>query len=136
MSIPPAPPVVPAPVGDAIRPLVLIVEDEAPIAEALAMIVEEAGYRVLVAPHGKAGLALALQQRPALILCDLMMPQMGGREFIAALHAAVESAAPPVILMTAADVRFAADAGAARVLKKPFDLGAVEDLLRLFLVTP
>lgn len=122
--------------GEANQPLVLIVEDEAPIADALRYVIADAGYRVLVAPHGHAGLASALRHRPALVLCDLMMPQMGGREFISALHAALDSAAPPVVLMTAADVRFAADAGAARILKKPFDIAAVEALLRLFLDTP
>lgn len=130
---PPAPPAEPATPGKDTRPLVLIVEDEQPIAEALAYIVEEAGYATLMAPHGKAGLVLALERRPALILSDLMMPQMGGRELIRQLHMVLNSAAPPVILMTAADVRFAQDAGAASVLEKPFEITAVEALLRRFL---
>ncbi len=119
--------------NDGRRPLVLIVEDEEPIAEALAYIVEDAGYRTMVAPHGKAGLALALQHRPALILSDLMMPQMSGPELIRALRAELNGDAPPVVLMTAADLRFAQDAGADSVLKKPFDIAAVEALLRQFL---
>jgi phosphoserine phosphatase RsbU/P len=135
MSTPHAPLAPPATPGEGTRPLVLIVEDEQPIAEALTYIVEDAGYTALAAPHGKAGLALALEHRPALILCDLMMPQMGGRELIRQLHAALDSAAPPVILMTAADIRFAQDAGAVAVLKKPFELTAVEALLRRFLGT-
>lgn len=114
-------------------PIVLIVEDEEPIAEALAYVVEEAGYKVLVAPQGRDGLAIALQHRPALILSDLMMPQMGGRELISALRAALDDDAPPVILMTAADVRFTSGAGAEGILKKPFDIEEVERLLRRFL---
>jgi len=136
MSTPPAPPArpaEPATSGEGIRPLVLIVEDEQPIAEALAYIIEEAGYTTLMAPHGRAGLALALEHQPALILSDLMMPQMGGRELIRQLHMALDSAAPPVVLMTAADVRFAQDAGAVDVLQKPFEITAVEVLLRRFL---
>ncbi len=136
MSTPPSPPTGsagPATPDTAGQPLVLIVEDEGPIAEALAYVVEDAGYRVLLAPHGKAGLALALQHRPALVFSDVMMPQMGGPEFLRALRAALGDSAPPVVLMTAADVRFAKDAGADSVLKKPFQLSAVEALLRRFL---
>lgn len=133
MSTPPALPTQPVAPGEGTRLLVLIVEDEQPIAEALIYLVEEAGYAALAAPHGRAGLALALEHRPALILSDLMMPLMGGRELIRQLHAALDGAAPPVVLMTAADVRFAQDVGAAAVLRKPFELSAVEALLRRFL---
>jgi CheY-like chemotaxis protein len=133
MNTPPSPPPEPATPGEDGQPLVLIVEDEQPIADALVYVVQDAGYRVLAAPHGKAGLALALEHRPALILSDLMMPQMGGRELIQALHAQLDGAAPPVVLMTAANVRFAKDAGAVGVLKKPFELTAVEALLQRFL---
>jgi DNA-binding response OmpR family regulator len=133
MSMPPSPPAGSATTGETGGPLVLIVEDEEPIAEALAYLAEDAGYRALVAPHGRAGLALALEHRPALIFSGLLMPQMSGRELIRQLHVALDSAAPPVVLMTAADVRFARDAGADTILKKPFELGAVEVLLRRFL---
>lgn len=134
MSMPPSIPAwLSAATIEVSRPLVLIVEDEAPIAEALAAIVEDAGYRAMMAPHGKAGLTLALQHHPALILSDLMMPQMSGPEFIRALRAALESSTPPIVIMTAADVRFARDAGADCVLKKPFGITTVEALLRRFL---
>lgn len=136
MSTPPSTPAGPATTsggGEVGKPIVLIVDDEAPIAEALAYIVEDAGYTAMAAPHGKAGLALALRYHPALIFSDLMMPQMGGREFIRALRAELGSSAPPVILMTAGDVRFAQDSGADGVLNKPFELAAVEPLLRHFL---
>ncbi len=134
MNTPPSRPAEPTAVTrEADRPLVLIVEDEEPIAAALAYIVEDAGYGAMVAPHGKAGLALALQHRPALILSDLMMPQMSGPEFIRALHAELNSSTPPIVLMTAADVHFARDAGADSVLEKPFEIATVEALLHQFL---
>lgn len=138
MTTPPlsTPPAEPVTTSEGVGKLVLIVEDEEPIAEALVYVVEDAGYKALVAPHGKAGLALALKHRPALIFSDLMMPQMGGRELIRALHAELNSGAPPVVLMTAADVRFAQDAGAVTVLRKPFQLATVEALLLRFLGAP
>lgn len=133
MSTPPSTPNEPA-IGDkTIRQIVLIVEDEAPIAEALSYFVEDAGYMAIVAADGKAGLELALRHRPALIITDLMMPQMGGLEFIHLLLGELGQGAPPIVLMTAADTRFAKDAGADIILKKPFDLTKVEALLSRFL---
>jgi DNA-binding response OmpR family regulator len=133
MSTPPTTTVGPETTGEAGRPLVLIVEDEEPIAETLVYVVEDAGYRAMVAPHGKAGLALALQHRPALIFSDLMMPHMSGPELIRSLRATLDSNTPPIILMTAAHVRYAQDAGADVVLKKPFDIADIEALLWRFL---
>ncbi|HEV2458192.1 MAG TPA: response regulator [Ktedonobacterales bacterium] len=141
MSTPPSTPAGPETTGETRRPLVLIVEDEEPIAETLVYIiaetlvyiVEDAGYRAMVAPHGKAGLALALQHRPALIFSDLMMPHVSGPELIRALHVTLDGNAPPVVLMTAAHVRFAQDAGADVVLMKPFDVADIEALLWRFL---
>src|SRR5262245_65910949 len=66
-------------------PVVLIAEDEEPIAEALAMIVEDAGYTPLLAAHGMEALELARTQRPALLITDLMMTFFDGARLIAAV---------------------------------------------------
>jgi DNA-binding response OmpR family regulator len=113
--------------------VVLIAEDEEPLARALAYIVEDAGYTPIVAYHGKAALKLALEHRPALIIADLMMPQMSGTELISTLHAAWNSAAPPIVLMTAAGRRYVEQSGADAVLPKPFEITEVEALLQRFL---
>ncbi len=116
--------------------LVLIVEDEAPIAEALADIVRDAGYTALVAGHGREGLALARLHHPALVITDLMMPYLDGVGLIAALRRlADEDGQPrvPVILMTAAGRGRARDVPADAVLNKPFDLTELEQLLHRFL---
>lgn len=116
--------------------VVLIAEDERPIAAVLATLVEEAGYTPLLAAHGRQALELARTQRPALIISDVMMPYLDGAELIAALRgdAAREGhAAVPVILVTAASLAYARAAGAAAVLAKPFDLTQVEALLHRFL---
>lgn len=119
--------------------LVLIAEDEAPIAEVLAMIVEEAGYVPLVAVHGRQALELARARHPALLITDLMMPQLSGAELIAALRADADADADgraiPVILTTAApmpsDRRVVVDA----YLRKPFNITEVEALLHQFLAS-
>lgn len=118
------------------RVTVLIVEDERPIAEAIALVVEEAGFTHLVAAHGREGLTLARAHRPALIITDMMMPQLDGAELIAALRADAErdhQSMPPVILMTAGGLDRARMAGADAVLRKPFDIAELEALLRRFL---
>lgn len=114
-------------------PVVLIVEDEEPIAQALAYIVDEAGYTPEIALHGKDALAHLDQWRPDLIITDLMMPQMGGRELIRAVHDRWDSASPPIVLMTAANPQQIAASGADALLLKPFEIEDVEGLLRRFL---
>ncbi|HWE62545.1 MAG TPA: response regulator [Chloroflexota bacterium] len=119
--------------------LVLIVDDEAPIAETLSFIVEDAGYAPLTAAHGAEALELVRRRWPALVFTDLMMPHLNGARLIAALRdeAASTGQPPPVtVLMTAAGPRQAAEAGADAVLLKPFDLQDVEALLQRYLGLP
>lgn len=119
-------------------PVVLVAEDEEPIAAALMLIIEDAGYTPLVAAHGKEALNLSRERRPALIITDLMMPYLDGAELISAIRAdAAEDnhAAPPIVLMTAAGLRRAQEAGADALLRKPFNIEEVEALLSRFLGT-
>ena len=121
--------------AERVTPVVLIAEDEEPIAEALAYVVQSAGYRAVVAVHGSAALELAHALRPDLIMTDLMMPQMGGEELIRALRQTWLGTVPPIVLMTAAGRRYAEAAGADAVLLKPFEIEEVEALLHRFLPT-
>lgn len=119
--------------------LVLIAEDEAPIAEALAMIVADAGFRAVLAPHGKRALELARERPPALVITDLMMPQMNGLELMHALRrdAAAGGHTPPVIVLTtAAPFPRAEWSVADAYLRKPFNIDEVEALLHRYLDLP
>lgn len=119
--------------------LVLIAEDEEPIAEALAMIVADAGYLAVLAPHGKRALELARERPPALVITDLMMPHMNGLELVHALRSDAEAAgrAPPVILLTtAAPFPRAEWSVADAYLRKPFNIDEVEALLHRYLDLP
>ena len=116
--------------------LVLIVEDEDPIALALAFIVEDSGYIARIAGHGKQALEIMQTDHPALIITDLMMPQMNGADLIAAIQADARRSgqtAPPIVLMSAAGKQFMAQAQADAMLPKPFDLSDVEAILTRFL---
>lgn len=119
--------------------LVLIAEDEMPIAEALAMIVADAGFRAVLAPHGKRALELARERPPALVITDLMMPQMDGLELVHALRsdAAASGHSPPVIVLTtAAPFPRAEWSVADAYLRKPFNIDDVEALLHRYLDLP
>jgi CheY-like chemotaxis protein len=113
--------------------LVLIVDDEKPIASIVALAVEELGYPVHVAAHGREALDLIQATWPALVITDLMMPMVNGADLIAALRAEeARHGHPrvPVILMTAAGLTAAHQAGADAVLAKPFDLAELEQLIQ------
>ena len=119
--------------------LVLIVDDDEPITDTLAYIVTEAGYHADVAQRGQQALALARVRWPALLITDLMMPQMTGAQLIVAIRAeaaALGLAAPPCVLSTAAGVRAVEAANADAVLLKPFTIEDVEALLHRFLPPP
>lgn len=118
---------------NASRKLILIAEDEAPIADAISMIVEDAGYTPLVADHGEHALALARLHHPALIITDLMMPRLDGIGLIEALQEDARHNGykiPPIILMTAAGMKRALEVGADAVVRKPFNVDDLEALIR------
>jgi CheY-like chemotaxis protein len=109
---------------------VLVVEDDPDVAELLALVLAGAGYDPVVAHEGREALEILREQRPQLILLDLMMPGMNGWEFRAAQRADPAVASIPVIVMTGGGNAAAqAEAmGASGCVTKPLDL---QELLRL-----
>lgn len=103
--------------------LILLVDDEPGLIAALAMLLEEEGYRVITAQHGGEALERLREQRPDLVITDYMMPYLNGLELSRRLRAEPEWRAIPILLMSAAlpgevDSREYADA----YLPKPTDL--------------
>ena len=124
---------------DAASVLILVVDDEVPIATMITAVVEDLGYQTRVAAHGRDALDLARASWPALVITDLMMPELNGAALIAALRAEATTQGygqVPVILMTAAGLEPARRAGADAVLSKPFDLDELERLITRFLLGP
>jgi len=111
--------------GDA-RGCVLVVDDDYDIRALITQILQLEGYRVLAAPDGRAALAKlrAADERPALILLDLMMPGMNGWQLQEELIKDPALAAIPVLVLSGDDdvVHKAGEIGAAGWLKKPLDL--------------
>jgi two-component system KDP operon response regulator KdpE len=111
-------------------PLVLIVEDELPIRRFLRASLAAEGYRVEEADTGEKALKVAARQAPELVLLDLGLPDLDGREVLRRLR---EWLSAPVIILSARDQErekvAALDAGADDYLTKPF--GTAELLARL-----
>ena len=104
---------------------VLVVEDEEPVQQLVADLLEDEGYHVLVAPDGAQGLALAREAAPDLVITDLMMPVLGGLELCGRLRADARTRGVPIIVMSAAGRATADAAGVKAFLAKPFDLDAL-----------
>ncbi len=82
----------------------LIIDDDPQVHQLLEEELEMAGYEVLCAQDGASGLELAAARRPAIIVLDLMMPQMNGFEVAATLRDAETTANIPIIVLTAKEL--------------------------------
>jgi len=80
------------------KPRVLVVDDEEAVRSSLRMIFEYEGYEVLLAANGPAGLKMAEQESPDLVILDIKMPQMDGLEVLKRLKA--EEPSPPVVILS------------------------------------
>ena len=102
---------------------ILLVDDERAITENLAPILERSGFTVLTAANGEEALRTVDTQQPHLVVSDVMMPVMDGREMLRQLRAADNWI--PVILLTkvgeSTERAMAIEEGADDYLNKPFD---------------
>lgn len=109
---------------------ILLIEDEPHMRRGMATALEMEGFHVHSAAHGMQGVAAARQERPDLIICDVMMPELDGYGVLEALRAKPQTAGIPFIFLTARgekpDVRHGMDLGADDYLTKPC---AIDDLL-------
>ncbi len=113
-------------------PVVLVVDDDPDILEALAEILEVEGFNIRRARNGQEALQRLEAPLPQLILLDLMMPVMDGWEFAQKLHQRAEGSDIPIIVLSA-DRNVgtkAKEIGAVGHLAKPFELNELLDLVR------
>ena len=103
---------------------ILICDDNELLVELLSFRLENKGYRVLIARDGAQAVELAEQHLPDAIILDTMMPVMDGQLVLRRLRGQSETAAIPVIMLTARkqqrDIVDAFDLGANDYLVKPF----------------
>ena len=103
---------------------ILVIEDEPEMRRNLATILRMEHFHPLSAENGRVGVELARKEKPDVILCDVMMPELDGYGVIAELRANPATAAIPFIFLTAKgekpDVRAGMNLGADDYLTKPF----------------
>lgn len=110
---------------------ILLIDDNADVRRVIIEVLELSNYKVLPAEDGKEGILLAREQKPDLIICDVMMPVLDGYAVIHSLQKFPETQNIPFIFLSAkaerADVRKGMDLGADDYITKP--LSSPEELL-------
>jgi two-component system KDP operon response regulator KdpE len=118
----------------AVRPAILVIDDEVQILRLLRITLEAAGYAVLDADTGKIGLEEAARCQPDAVILDLGLPDLGGLEVLRRLR---EWSKVPVLVLTVLaaerDKVAALDAGADDYLTKPFGTAELTARLRAIL---
>jgi CRP-like cAMP-binding protein len=117
---------------------VLVIDDNKDIRENTAEILDLAGYKTFTAENGKKGVEIALREKPSLIVCDIMMPELDGYGVLHLIRKNPETEHLPFIFLTAkserTDFRKGMDMGADDYITKPFEdlelLTAVEMRLK------
>ncbi|MCX6538728.1 MAG: response regulator [Acidobacteria bacterium] len=120
---------------------VLIIDDDADIRSIARLTLSRlGGMEVVEAASGAEGVRKAQNEKPDVILLDMMMPAMDGSETLAALRSQPATAMTPVILLTAmaigAEVERMTALGAAGVLIKPFDPRTLSEDVRALIKRP
>ena len=117
---------------------VLVIEDNPDVLEAVSRLLNSDGYATLTATDGRKGMEIAQKERPALILTDLMLPQMNGYEVCTMLKQDIRYQRIPVIIWSATkmeekDAQMAKECGADVFLLKTLDpkqlLQTIHDLI-------
>jgi two-component system KDP operon response regulator KdpE len=116
----------------ALKPTVLVIDDELQIRRLLRVCLEANGYRVLDAANGQEGISVAAQHRPDVVLLDLGLPDVDG---VAVLQRLREWSKVPVVVLSVRDREEdkikALDHGADDYVTKPFGTGELLARLRL-----
>ena len=114
---------------------VLVIDDEFGIAELFEAILEDEGYRVLLATNGRHGLEVLAAERADLVFLDYMMPVLDGASVLRAMAASPALRSLPVVMMSSMPEVTVAQrcAGYAAFLRKPFKIEQVTALAGRFL---
>ncbi len=113
---------------------VLLVEDDAPSRELYRSALQRGGHDVVTAEDGLAALHCIDAALPQVIVLDMMLPRLGGRDVLRELKSRPETRHIPVVIITGTDVSNLSERAGIPVLQKPFELtalvAAVDDAVR------
>lgn len=116
------------------KPRILIVDDEADLVSVLRMGLEIEGFDVMSASDGEEGLRRAREDRPDLMVLDLMLPKMDGYKVCRALKFDERFKSMPIFILSARsgeqDRRLALDMGADAFVTKPYDMAELVSRIR------
>ena len=116
---------------------ILMVDDSKDLLQVIARRLQTWGYEALTAESGEEGLRLAQEHLPDLVLLDIMMPKMKGRDVCVHLKANPKTQHIPVIFLTAlalADhIKAGMDVGAEDYIVKPFDVAELKERIAICL---
>ena len=106
---------------------VLVVDDDAEVNTCLSLRLEAAGFEVLSALDGEAGLSAALKYEPDAILLDVQMPKMDGLTLLQELRSNKTTVKIPIVMLSASirEQHHAIEAGANYFIAKPYDAESV-----------
>jgi DNA-binding response OmpR family regulator len=101
---------------------ILLVEDDAPSRELYRFALQRGGHTVVTAEDGMAALRSIASALPTVIVLDMKLPRLSGRDVLRELRANPETRNIPVVIITGTDVRNLAERAGIPVLQKPFAL--------------
>src|SRR5712671_981560 len=106
----------------AAQKIILVVDDDYELSDGIRAVLENQGHKVMQARDGQQGQRLVYQQRPDLVILDMMMPRMGGYPVLE--HFRGKTDAPPIIMITANEgsrhKAYAEYLGVVDYIRKPF----------------
>jgi len=119
---------------------VLVIEDHPDMRELLVWQMERMGFAVIPAKHGQEGVEKAIEEKPNLILMDIMMPGMDGREATRILRSHPDTRNIPILAATVlfreADLKSCLEAGCNGYIVKPFTFQELQGKVQEFLSPP
>jgi len=107
----------------------LIVDDEAEIVELVSMVLEQDDRSIFAAYDGEQALEIVREEQPDLVLSDIMMPRLDGRELCKRIRADSNISGTVIILMSAVHKLEATDCDADGLIRKPFDISTISGLI-------
>ncbi len=112
---------------------VLVVDDEPDIVALISMVLADGEIRLLTAYDGQEALELAREEHPDLVLTDVMMPRLDGRQLCLEVKADPANDNTKVVLMSAIRTLEAESCRADALIRKPFDIWQLAETVKLLL---
>jgi len=116
---------------------ILVVDDEPALLRLMSFLLQRKGYVMLTATNGEEALDVVREQRPDLVVLDIMMPRLDGYEVAAAIRADPQIADLPIIMLSAKaqeeDIERGRAAGVDIYITKPFEPEALAATVAAFL---